>query len=70
MNAAALLMAFYTFIALLFIDSTLREGAENGRRWDADRVAGLLLCLVWPATLAAIAILAYQNSRTNESRPG
>ena len=57
MNASVLLMASYTFVALLCIDSTLREGNVNAR-WDLDRVVGLLLCLIWPVTLAAVALVA------------
>lgn len=61
MTLTALLMAGYTFVALLFIDSSLREGDENGGRWDFDRVAGLLLCFVWPLTLAGTLLVAYQE---------
>ena len=64
MNADVLLMASYTFVALLCIDSTLREGNDNPR-WDLDRVIGLLLCLIWPVTLAAVAVVAYQQRRAD-----
>jgi hypothetical protein len=61
MTFTALLLAGYTFIALLFIDSSLREGDGSGGGWDFPRVLGLLLCLVWPLTLAGTAIVAYQD---------
>ena len=64
MNASVLLMASYTFVALLCIDNTLREGNVNAR-WDLDRVVGLLLCLIWPVTLAAVALVAYQQRRAD-----
>ena len=62
MKASVLLMASYTFVALLCIDNTLREGNVNAR-WDLDRVVGLLLSLMWPVTLAAVALVAYQQRR-------
>lgn len=61
MTLTALLMAGYTFIALRFIDCSLREGDINGGRWDMDRVLGLLLCLVWPLALAGTLVVAYQE---------
>ena len=61
MTLTALLMAFYTFVALRFIDSSLREGEENGGRWDIDRVFGLLLCIAWPLALAGTLVVAYQE---------
>lgn len=61
MSLSALLMAFYTLIALLFIDCSLREGAEKGDRWDVDRVLGLLLCIAWPLALAGTLLVAYQE---------
>nr|WP_298101840.1 hypothetical protein [uncultured Shinella sp.] len=61
MTLTALLMAGYTFIALRFIDCSLREGEENGGRWDMDRALGLLLCLAWPLALAGTLVVAYQE---------
>ena len=61
MTLTALLMAFYTFVALRFIDCSLREGEENGGRWDIDRVFGLLLCIAWPLALAGTLLVAYQE---------
>jgi len=61
MTLTALLMAGYTFIALRFIDCSLREGEDNGGRWDIERVLGLLLCLVWPLALAGTLLVAYQE---------
>jgi len=37
MTLTALLMAGYTFITLRFIDCSLREGEDNGGRWDIER---------------------------------
>ncbi|MDX3927617.1 MAG: hypothetical protein QHC90_17640 [Shinella sp.] len=62
MTFEALMMAFYTFVALRFLDCTLREGGVRGG-WDLHRILGLLLCLVWPATLAGVAFVAYQQRR-------
>ena len=61
MTLTALLMAGYTFVALLFIDCSLREGERNGGRWDVERVLGLLLCLAWPLALAGTLLVAYQE---------
>ena len=61
MTLTALLMAFYTFVALRFIECSLREGEENGGRWDIDRVFGLLLCIAWPLALAGTLLVAYQE---------
>ena len=61
MTLTALLMAFYTFVALRFIDCSLREGEENGGGWDRDRVFGLLLCIAWPLALAGTLLVAYQE---------
>lgn len=61
MTLTALLMAGYTFITLRFIDCSLREGEDNGGRWDVERALGLLLCLVWPLALAGTLLVAYQE---------
>nr|WP_314089599.1 hypothetical protein [uncultured Shinella sp.] len=61
MTLTALLMAGYTFIALRFIDCSLREGEDNGGQWDIERALGLLLCLVWPLALAGTLLVAYQE---------
>jgi len=61
MTLTALLMAFYTFVALRFVDCSLREGEEHGGAWDCDRVLGLLLCLAWPLALAGTLVVAYQE---------
>ena len=61
MTLTALLMAFYTFVALRFVDCSLREGEEGGGAWDAGRVLGLLFCLAWPLALAGTLVVAYQE---------
>ena len=61
MTLTALLMAGYTFVALGFIDCSLREGERTGGRWDVERVLGLLLCLAWPLALAGTLLVAYQE---------
>ena len=61
MTLTALLMAGYTFVALRFIDCSLREGQDSGGGWDIGRALGLLLCLVWPLALAGTLVVAYQE---------
>lgn len=41
----------YLAVAAGFAILTFREGDRKGGRWDAFRVAGLMLSLVWPAVL-------------------
>jgi hypothetical protein len=56
----------YTLVALLFLTHSLSEGEHRGGSWDLDRVAGVLLCLVWPLTLAGICLVAYQEGKIGD----
>lgn len=57
----ALFLAGYTFIALCFIACSLYEGERSGGGWDFYRLLGLLLCVVWPATIVTIMIVLRQE---------
>ena len=59
-----LLLSFYTLICLFFLDNTYREGEAAGGAWDAMRVLGLFLCLLWPLLLVHVIISACRNRQT------
>jgi hypothetical protein len=59
-----LLLSFYTLICLFFLDNTYREGEAAGGAWDAMRVLGLFLCLLWPLLLVHVIISACTNRQT------
>ncbi len=63
MTWTTLELSFYTFVSLLFLDCTFREGERTGGGWDFSRAVGLVLCLVWPLTLAATILIAMRESR-------
>lgn len=56
-----LLLSFYILISLFFLDNTYREGEAAGGAWDAIRVLGLSLCLLWPLLLVHVIISACRN---------
>lgn len=53
-----LLLCAYGFGTAWFFAMTLLEGRGHGDRWNLRRVAGLSLCLFWPAVLLALFMLA------------
>lgn len=66
---ATLALIVYGLIALVFLENTFREGHVRERAWDMPRVAGLLLCLVWPLLLIGIVILArFQRASLDRQR--
>ncbi len=58
-----ILSTLYGGIALLFLDSSFREGELDGGTWDAMRVAGLLLCLVWPLLILYVIFSALRQKQ-------
>jgi hypothetical protein len=58
----AILLTVYALVALMFLDTTYREGQTGVRRgWDAMRVTGLVYCLAWPLLILHIVIVAYRD---------
>lgn len=58
-----LLSTLYGGIALLFLDSSFREGELSGGAWDVTRVLGLLLCLVWPLLILYVILSAFRQKQ-------
>lgn len=56
-----ILSTAYGAIVLLFLDSSFREGDLAGGQWDAMRVLGLLLCLVWPLLILYVILSAFRQ---------
>lgn len=57
-----ILLALYTLVTLLFLETTFREGEmAQVKSWDIMRVAGLLYCLAWPLMILHVTILAYRD---------
>lgn len=64
-----LTLALWLLPASLFMGVTFVEGMANGNRWDGGRIAGLVACLLWPATLPALLVLAPIHYRKNRGKP-
>lgn len=60
-----LLLSIYTLICLVFIDNSYQEGDAAGGTWDAMRVLGLVLCLVWPLLLVYVIVSAFRDRQTS-----
>ena len=57
----------YIAMALVFAALTVAEGSHNHLRWGALRIAGLLLCLIWPLLIIGVlvALLTQDRRRRN-----
>jgi hypothetical protein len=61
-KAMSIYVLLYLLIALAFLVPTLAEGSERGV-WDGARIAGLALCMLWPALLATVTIVVITEKR-------
>jgi N-acetylglucosaminyldiphosphoundecaprenol N-acetyl-beta-D-mannosaminyltransferase len=52
-NLASVLFAGYVIVAAVFLFQTFKEGQMHASGWDWARIAGMLLCLVWPVIIVA-----------------
>lgn len=60
-----MILAFiYGFIALGFLIPTILEGNKAKLGWGVNRMAGIVACLGWPATVAAMVVSATGESAT------
>ncbi len=55
-NPVFWLQLVYCLITLIFLTMTYLEGWHSGEGWDLPRVAGLLLCTVWPVMIALVVL--------------
>lgn len=53
----------YFFVTLFFLSMTYLEGEGRNASWTAARVAGLALCVTWPALILFVAFVAGMESR-------
>lgn len=64
-----LLLALWLLPASLFMGASFVEGMADGNRWDVRRIVGLIACMLWPATLPAVLVLAPIHHRRNKGKP-
>lgn len=53
----------YFSVTLFFMAMTYLEGEHRRASWTTARIAGLTLCLAWPALIVIVAAIADMQSR-------
>lgn len=56
---------FYLLIAAVFAIPTIIEGSRKNIGWGGNRLAGLAMCLAWPAVAGAAIIAASRTKLHN-----
>lgn len=55
-NPVFWLQLVYGLVTLMFVTMTYLEGWHSRQGWDFARVAGLLLCTVWPLLIVLVVL--------------
>lgn len=67
-NIMMVALALYAFGAVCFMLETYLEGERAGGSWDRCRICGLIMSMIWPLQICAVAVLAIASTGLKETR--